>query len=136
MQFKLRPEIKAEWVQALRSGQYAQGRGVLRFRAPDDGDSYCCLGVLTDLAVQAKVGTWVVPERGTATFMYGPEESRETTLLADPVIRWAFEDPETINEGDMNLLTNPYLADRQSLARMNDREVSFQEIADRIDREL
>ena len=38
-------ELKAKWVKALRSGEYAQGTGQLR-----DGDSYCCLGVLCEIA--------------------------------------------------------------------------------------
>lgn len=39
----LTPEIKAEWLDALRHGNYQQGRGALCF-----GASYCCLGVLLD----------------------------------------------------------------------------------------
>lgn len=38
-------ELKAKWVEALRGGKYAQGRGRL-FRHGE----YCCLGVLCDLA--------------------------------------------------------------------------------------
>lgn len=37
---KLPAEFKAEWIKALRSGKYKQGRGYLKI----DG-SYCCLGV-------------------------------------------------------------------------------------------
>ena len=44
----MNPEIKQRWVEALRSGKYEQGRGVLReFR--DGKFHYCCLGVLCDL---------------------------------------------------------------------------------------
>lgn len=42
---KMNPEIKSDWVKALRSGKYKQGRGLLR----NDNDGYCCLGVLCDL---------------------------------------------------------------------------------------
>ena len=43
--------VKVEWVKALRSGEYKQGRGVLRSKE----DEYCCLGVLCDvLGVQWK----------------------------------------------------------------------------------
>jgi hypothetical protein len=38
--------IKAQWVAALRSGDYTQGQGSLKTR---DG-SYCCLGVLCAIA--------------------------------------------------------------------------------------
>ncbi len=37
-------ELKAKWVEALRSGKYRQGREQLR-----DHDTYCCLGVLADV---------------------------------------------------------------------------------------
>jgi hypothetical protein len=38
-------ELKKRWVAALRSGEFKQGRGLLR-----DGDQYCCLGVLCSVA--------------------------------------------------------------------------------------
>jgi hypothetical protein len=38
------PELKAKWLEALRSGHYAQTREYLR----QDG-GYCCLGVLCDV---------------------------------------------------------------------------------------
>lgn len=44
----MKPEIKALWIDALRSGDYKQCRNQLR-----QGDTFCCLGVLTELAVQA-----------------------------------------------------------------------------------
>jgi hypothetical protein len=37
-------ELKAKWVAALRSGEYRQGKHMLR-----DGDRYCCLGVLCSI---------------------------------------------------------------------------------------
>jgi hypothetical protein len=46
----MNPELKAEWVNRLRSGQYEQGTGHLSM----DG-KYCCLGVLAEiLAEQGK----------------------------------------------------------------------------------
>lgn len=39
-------ELKEKWVDALRSGRYEQGQGLLR----TTGDRYCCLGVLVDIA--------------------------------------------------------------------------------------
>lgn len=43
-------EIKAQWVAALRSGEYKQGTGVLQC-----DDEYCCLGILCVLARKAGV---------------------------------------------------------------------------------
>lgn len=38
-----------QWVEALRSGDYEQGRTSLKTRDDDNGDRYCCLGVLAEL---------------------------------------------------------------------------------------
>ena len=44
-------DIKKKWVDALRSGEYTQGRDALK-----NGDGqYCCLGVLCDLAAREGV---------------------------------------------------------------------------------
>lgn len=48
----MNPELKAKWIAALRSGDYKQGRGVLR--SPDE--SFCCLGVLCDIS---GMGQWI-----------------------------------------------------------------------------
>jgi hypothetical protein len=51
-------EIKAKWLEALRSGRYPQGRKALR----DEHDQYCCLGVLCDVvdpnAWEQRRGFW------------------------------------------------------------------------------
>lgn len=50
-------ELKAKWIEALRSGRYEQGRERLR---SDDG--FCCLGVLCDVYDSSQ---WVTdPELG------------------------------------------------------------------------
>lgn len=38
-------------IQALESGEFRQGRGSLG-RPSEDGDRYCCLGVLTEVAMR------------------------------------------------------------------------------------
>lgn len=38
-------ELKAKWIEALRSGKYKQTRQILR-----DGNGHCCLGVLCEVA--------------------------------------------------------------------------------------
>lgn len=40
----MNPEIKAKWIEALRSGNYQQGIGALRLDC-----KFCCLGVLCDV---------------------------------------------------------------------------------------
>ena len=43
-------DVKKLWVDALRSGDYKQGKRWLR-----DNDKFCCLGVLCELAVEMGV---------------------------------------------------------------------------------
>lgn len=43
----MNPEIKDRWLQKLRSGQYDQIKGELW-----DGEGFCCLGVLCEVAVE------------------------------------------------------------------------------------
>lgn len=47
---KLSPELKAKWIEALRSGDYAQGTGELCVLSGDDEYEHCCLGVLAEVA--------------------------------------------------------------------------------------
>lgn len=42
----MKAELKQKWIEALRSGEYKQGRMYLR----DTSDRYCCLGVLVDVS--------------------------------------------------------------------------------------
>jgi hypothetical protein len=41
----MKRQLRDEWVTALRSGRYKQGKNQLK-----KGDSFCCLGVLCDLS--------------------------------------------------------------------------------------
>lgn len=44
--------IAKRWVDALRSGEYEQGRNRLAQQTQDGRVEYCCLGVLCELAVK------------------------------------------------------------------------------------
>ncbi len=118
------------WVAALRSGEYFQGKGDLRYEHFfDEGGSevrYCCLGVAADLAVKAGV-----PE----TFNDGPEGDPWTYSIWDsadltpPVQEWL-----GITEG------NPILANSSGDARSavywnDDAGATFAEIADMVEKE-
>lgn len=41
----MKAEIRQRWLEALRSEKYSQGRNLLR----QEGNAFCCLGVLCDL---------------------------------------------------------------------------------------
>lgn len=46
--YKFTNEIKTKWLNALKSGQYLQGRAKLKY--DNDGIIYhCCLGVLAEV---------------------------------------------------------------------------------------
>jgi len=47
----MNPEVKKLWIEALRSGNYSQGKFSLRTK----DDKYCCLGVLCELAVKSEI---------------------------------------------------------------------------------
>ena len=49
----MRKEVKEKWLQALRSGEYKQGKNCLRA-----DDKFCCLGVLTDIYAKEKNVEW------------------------------------------------------------------------------
>jgi hypothetical protein len=118
MSISMNPEIRAQWCAALRSGQYRQGRLTLR-----RSDSYCCLGVLCDLAVRAGV-----LDDATAGPIAGDEDAgrmrydSRSRYLPPSVQKWA------------GLVSNdPVIDAGRSLAEVNDAGYTFAEIADLID---
>ncbi len=54
MIIRMNPTIKSKWIKALRSGKYKQGKGALR----PTTNTYCCLGVLTDLYTKETKTEW------------------------------------------------------------------------------
>jgi hypothetical protein len=121
---KMDPEVKALWVEALRSGNFKQGRNLLRSM----DDSYCCLGVLCELAHQA--GVIPAPEPSTKAGgdpIYYQYQDR-TGFPPDDVKEWAGLSRNV--SGDIN----PEIGE---LTRMNDaKRATFGEIANWIEREL
>lgn len=104
----MNPEIKAEWIANLESGNIAQGQGYLG----NLNGKRCCLGVLCDIAV--KHGVIPMPRIvADHHFRYGDYE----TMPPHEVYDWA-----GINTViDVDLIS--------SLVKMNDREYPFSEIA-------
>lgn len=115
-------DIKKKWVDALRSGEYTQGRDALK-----NGDGqYCCLGVLCDIA--AKEG--VVQEK---LLTYG-ERSKyyydgASALLPGSVIKWAGLDYPAVSVvyNDKPVWLN---------ALNDEKGLTFDEIADLIEEQL
>jgi len=100
-------DLKQKWVNALRSGNYTQGRRVLRTA----DNEYCCLGVLCDVTDQSK---WVLPDIGKFYAWDG--------YIGLPPISW-----------DSDMLDSKMFV----LANLNDdQQRSFSEIADWIEENL
>lgn len=139
----MKKAIKKRWLEALRSGNYDQGRAKLRTEQ-EGGDSFCCLGVLCDLAVQ----DGAIPEPKTygqsPVFHYGTHSLDDVdnavgyhdsaTALPQEVIEWAWTKHETRNR--IHRLVNPEAGGRD-LAWWNDHGgKNFDGIADLIEEHL
>lgn len=121
---KMNPEVKAQWVAALRSGKYKQGpRRVL-----NDGEGgWCCLGVLCDLYAQTHDDKWVIVDEAMAlASMGGPH------YPAPQVREWAsfYEDDHFIEIDGVSASAAVH-NDGFSLPRR-----TFAEIADAIEAQL
>ena len=146
---KLKPEIKAQWVAALRSGEYQQTTEALS-QVDDDGNwGYCCLGVLCELAnLDGAVGDIVIanPLTKPAYKVY----DNAYTVLPSTVYKWAV-DADTVdmdyyhNEGNMRVPGSFHGAGRSGflLSELNDGSKynfvpkhTFAEIADLIEEHL
>lgn len=102
----MKPEIKQKWVEALRSGKYAQGEGSLRHQ-----DKFCCLGVLCDV---------MGADWATRTLNGEEIEREDESYLREPVLEMA-----GLNHGT-----------QKNLAHMNDSQCPFIQIADLIEKTL
>lgn len=101
-------ELKAKWVNALRSGKYKQCQGVLR-KKEGRTKSYCCLGVLREIM-----------EPGS------DDVHEEWSALSSTMSAVAGLECYGMNEGNQQRL----------LAEMNDGGSSFKAIADHIEANL
>lgn len=116
-------EIKEKWVAALRSGEYKQGTGQLRYQ-----DNYCCLGVLCDLyKKEHSEAEWVKRENAINLDDYAFHDgfSSDNAVLTSDVLNWA---------GLQSF--NPRIIDDKTVAQLNDNGETFAKIADLIEKEL
>ena len=120
----MNPEVKAKWLEALRSRAYKQGIGTLR----TSNDFFCCLGVLCNIHQKEAAGTWV---SGNDCYAYSDGNEEESGVLIDSVIDWAGltdSAPEPILDYGSGLSA--------SLSWLNDHGMTFDEIADLIEKQL
>jgi hypothetical protein len=110
-------ELKAKWVEALRSGNYSQGHGLLKRREDDNTAKHCCLGVLCELIDPTKFTPRTNESR---TYEYGLHGFSSDITLPPSVQCMTGLDEETC----------------QTLANMNDTGNTFQDIAAYIQQQL
>lgn len=129
-------EKKAQWVAALRSGEYQQGKGLLHTISNGE-HSYCCLGVLCDLAEKAglELRREDQPERyRDPDVRYIIAYDGFDDFLPVSVQNWAGLDspnPGTSELVDVHQNGRPI---RVTLSWLNDDNRNFSEIADIIER--
>lgn len=121
----MKADIKERWLEALRSGEYVQGTGLLR----TEDDTYCCLGVLCDLAVQDGVVEW---ERSVCLECDGDCDHWHVRAhsgnLPQEVCEWA-----GLPNGDPAVNVDGTV---QYLAELNDNGTTFDRIAELIEQSL
>lgn len=108
----MQSEIKAKWVEALRSGKYKQALQVLR---DTDEGAYCCLGVLCDIIDSSR---W-----DSDGYYLGTDSDEETEYEDMP--------PESILE-----VSGLRHDQAEKLASMNDNGIPFTGIAELIEKDL
>lgn len=119
--------VKNKWIIALRSGEYKQTCERLRYK-----DSYCCLGVLTDLYdkyIQNDNHEWYEED---GKYGYVSDGCIFEATLPESVMKWAGlkECNPTVREERMGLPIT-------SLAYLNDNEdLDFNQLADIIEAQL
>lgn len=86
----MRKEVAKQWVKALRSKKYKQGKGFLR----NDDNSFCCLGVLCEVYQanakknkKAGLDCILLDDADDGLGVY--EYDGESEVLPDKVAKWA-----------------------------------------------
>jgi hypothetical protein len=111
---EMNPDIRFQWTAALRSGDYPQGTCALY-----NGNGYCCLGVLCELARKAgvveltrneKTGEWFydghaqLPPQSVRDWA-GLDETREVAIRrfdSDDDVSWPSSDAlVSLNDDDL-----------------------------------
>lgn len=114
------------WVEALRSGEYEQTRGILtRINSDEEPVGHCCLGVACDLAVKAGViepGKPIGKNGVHPRLRYGEPGFSDDLGLPPAVQRWL-----NVRDGDGRFVTIEN--GEQFLSSLNDEGATFTEIA-------
>lgn len=114
---------KKKWVEALRSGEYKQGKDFLRVN-----DTFCCLGVLCDLVGKEQGALWDYENTINGDRLGMFDGIKEFLPMSVMEVVGLTDDSPSVPTG---------IEDREdTLATFNDRGTSFLEIADLIEKHL
>lgn len=114
----MKQEFAKEWVDALRSGNYTQGKNRLRLMGkPGQPDQFCCLGVLCDVVKDRVEGAEWTKKYDEESFMF----DRSSAFL--PISVYKLVGMRSV--GGVIAST--------ALFKMNDEGISFNDIADFIE---
>lgn len=116
----MRREIAERWTAALRSGEYKQGQNQLRDPL---NKTFCCFGVLCDLAAQDGFGRWEHGVFKTGPLVGAGSEIGDVATISNKVRAWA---GLSIVDGGASFFEH-------KLMRLNDEGQSFEQIARMID---
>lgn len=157
MTLKLRPEVKALWIDALTGDEYKQARAFLRRGSPNrpepaPTDGMCCLGVLCDLYAKHNPGkgewAYYPGVNGNLEFITYPEPCNtkySASFIPKEVHEWATgktffnddDDAPTLNAQKFSVRPNDNEnAVMLTLPAMNDQGMSFKFIAEVIKEKL
>ena len=130
----MKPEIKARWLAALRSGDYRQGKYRLR-----EGNDFCCLGVLCDVLSSDAGGEWVKPKEQKSawpvtehTYQFRCRSDSEMQEAAGGLLHERVAEIAGLNPNQLGVSFVPHL----TLADLYDQGKSFDQIADVIEKHL
>jgi hypothetical protein len=158
MTLTMHANIRDELVKRLRSGDYQQGKEKLAIK-DDDGEHYCCLGVLCQMAVEAGVtkrtdldesyweevdgddvevqavapkygGTYDVTLPPEVALWAGIIDEGTAASMQEPGVEATFSDNEGLGRFGERVPGKPTV---NTLAGLNDDGVPFTEIADFIE---
>lgn len=115
-------EVKRRWVEALRSGEYQQASGYLR-TGIEGYWSYCCLGVLCDIAVKDGVVGWAHGDTSGVSACDG-----SASYLPARVVDWA-----GLSSFNPMMKSGSQQQDVSLVAMNDDFKYDFEQIADAIE---
>lgn len=122
--------LKREWLEALRSGKYKQGKLCLR----DQDNAFCCLGVLCDLVDPDKWFREEDKDTGPIYWNYGDKLDNDPLSYALPPLEARlFWNDKGDSQNTFPVASPEGIFD---IDELNDKEYTFDQLADIIEAQV